>query len=47
MTVILKSTGGDDIQVNGWNWRPTVNLFSNALGLDEEAVEKLQTNGTP
>ena len=45
MTVILKSPGGDDIQVNGWNWRPTVNLFSNALGLDEEGVERLQTNG--
>jgi hypothetical protein len=45
MTVILVSPGGDDVQVNGWNWRPTVNLFGKALGLDEEAVEKLQTGG--
>ena len=45
MTFILKSPSGDDVQINGWNWRPTVNLFAKALGLDEEAVEKLQTNG--
>lgn len=45
MTVILKSPGGDDVRVNGWNWRPTVNLVAKALGLDEEAAEKLQTNG--
>jgi hypothetical protein len=45
MTVILVSPSADDVQVNGWNWRPTVNIFGKVLGLDEEAMEKLKTGG--
>jgi hypothetical protein len=45
MTVILKSPNGTDLQVNWWNWRPTVSLFGPPLALSDEDMERLQTNG--
>ena len=36
MTFILVPNNGDDVQVNGWNWRPTVELLRAAGQLDDE-----------
>lgn len=45
MSVILKSPNGADVQVNMWNWRPTVMLVRKVIELDDERFELLQVNG--
>jgi hypothetical protein len=45
MSVILISPTGSDVQVNMWNWRPTMLLVRKAIELDDERFELLQVNG--
>ncbi len=45
MTFILKSLSGVDIQVNAWNWAPTMLLIRQAIDLDDQRFELLGVNG--
>jgi hypothetical protein len=46
MTVILMPREGEDLQVNWWNWRPTLELFRAHSVLDEVKIEMMGANGT-
>ena len=35
----------NDLQVNWWTWRPTAQLIGRVLGLNSDAIERLQVNG--
>jgi hypothetical protein len=43
--VPLHADPNDDLQVNAWNWRPTLELVSRAGLLDDEAVERASAQG--
>lgn len=45
MTVILVPKNGEDIQVNAWNWRPTLELLSSTELLSDEMYERMELNG--
>src|SRR5690242_14596266 len=45
MTFILVPTQGEDVQVNAWNWRPTVELLRAEGLLTEENYERMTANG--
>jgi hypothetical protein len=44
VTFILKSLSGVDIQVNAWNWAPTLLLIRQAIDLDDKRFELLGVN---
>jgi hypothetical protein len=45
MSFILTPKCGEDIQVNGWNWRPTILLLHHANLIDEKQHELMGCNG--
>jgi hypothetical protein len=45
MSFILTSKHGEDLQVNAWNWRPTLELLHHERVLDEEQYERLGIQG--
>ena len=45
MSFILIPTHGEDLQVNAWNWRPTLLLLRDANLIDESSYELLGSNG--
>jgi hypothetical protein len=45
MTFILIPKQGEDVQVNAWNWRPTLELLRAENLLTEENYERLAAQG--
>lgn len=45
MTFILVPTEGEDLQINAWNWRPTLELLLAANVITEEDHERLGAHG--
>lgn len=45
MSFILVPKRGDDVQVNGWNWRPTLELLLREGLISEELHERMGTQG--
>ena len=45
MSFILVPKNGADVQVNGWNWRPTLLLISRAGLVSDEEYERMGANG--
>jgi hypothetical protein len=43
--VPLHADPNDDLQINGWNWRPTLELLYRACLLDDEGVQRASANG--
>ena len=46
MTFILVPSEGDDLQVNAWNWRPTLELLFAANVITEEDHERMGAHGS-
>ena len=45
MTFILVPNQGEDIQINGWNWRPTLELLFAAGVITEDDHERMGGQG--
>lgn len=45
MSFILVSQKGEDLQVNAWNWRPTLLLLRAVNALTEEDCERMGAHG--
>jgi len=45
MSFILLPSKGDDVKVNAWNWRPTIQLLRDANLIDERQHELMSFNG--
>ena len=45
MTFELEPATGDGISINGWNWRPTLELLHRTGILPEETLELMSFNG--
>jgi len=45
MSFILVPKNGEDIQINAWNWRPTLELLRDAEIIDDELFEGMGTHG--
>jgi hypothetical protein len=45
MTFILVPSQGEDLQVNGWNWRPTLELLLAAKVITEDDHERMGAQG--
>ena len=45
MGFILVPNSGEDIQVSGWDWRPTLELLRHAGLLEGEAYERMGAQG--
>lgn len=45
MSFILVPERGEDIQVNGWNWRPTLLLLLEENVISEEQYERMGAQG--
>ena len=45
MTFILVPTQGEDLQINAWNWRPTLELLLAANVITEEDHQRLGAHG--
>jgi len=45
MSFILVPNHGEDIQVNGWNWRPTLELLRAENLVSEENYERMGAQG--
>ena len=45
MTFILVPTKGEDLQINAWNWRPTLELLLAATVITEEDHERMGAHG--
>lgn len=46
MSFILIPKNGEEIQINAWNWRPTIELLRNAKLITEALWERMGANGT-
>ena len=46
MTFILVPSQGEDLQVNAWNWRPTLELLFAANVISEEDHERMGAHGS-
>jgi hypothetical protein len=46
MTFILVPSEGEDLQVNAWNWRPTLELLFAANVITEEDHERMGAHGS-
>ena len=44
MSFILVPCKGEDLKVNGWNWRPTLLLLLSANAITEEEYERMGAN---
>ena len=45
MSFILVPKRGDDIQINGWNWRPTLEFLLRSGLIGEELYERMGAQG--
>ena len=45
MSFILVPTHGDDVQVNAWNWRPTLELLLKEGLIGEELYDRMGAQG--
>lgn len=45
MSFILVPKHGDDVQINGWNWRPTLLLLFTEKLIDEGQYERMSAQG--
>ena len=45
MTFILVPKHGDEVQINAWNWRPTLELLRNEGLVDAETYERMGAQG--
>jgi hypothetical protein len=45
MTFILVPKSGEDLQINAWNWRPTLELLREAKLITEEQYEGMGAQG--
>jgi hypothetical protein len=45
MSFILIPNNGKEIQINAWNWRPTLDLLRNAEVIDNDLFERMGTHG--
>jgi hypothetical protein len=45
MSFILIPQSGEDIKVNAWNWRPTLELLRNAQLIDDGLRERMGIHG--
>lgn len=45
MAFILKPKNGDDVKINAWNWRPTLELLHSASLIDDDLYERMGTFG--
>jgi hypothetical protein len=45
VTFELEPTTGESISINGWNWRPTLELLHRTGILSDEALELMSFNG--
>jgi hypothetical protein len=45
MTFILVPSQGEDLQVNAWNWRPTLELLLAANAITEDDHERMGVHG--
>ena len=45
MTFILVPSEGEDLQINAWNWRPTLELLLEVNAISEEEYEVLGAQG--
>lgn len=45
MSFILVPKRGEDLQINAWNWRPTLEFLRSENIIDAETFEKLGTHG--
>ena|SRR5262245_32189564 len=45
MTFILVPNQGDDLQINAWNWRPTLELLYAARAITEDEHERMGGQG--
>ncbi len=41
--ILVPKKGGEDVQVNGWNWRPTLVLLGSLL--DDDQHERMSCQG--
>ena len=45
MSFILIPKNGEEIKINAWNWRPTLELLRDAGIIDDDLFERLGTHG--
>jgi hypothetical protein len=45
MAFILIPKNGEDIMINAWNWRPTLEILLNAKLIDEDLYDRMGTFG--
>ena len=45
MSFILVPKRGDDVQINGWNWRPTLEFLLRSGLIDEDLYERMGAQG--
>ncbi len=45
MTFILVPSAGEDLQVNAWTWRPTLELLRTTNVINEDDYERMGTQG--
>jgi hypothetical protein len=45
MSFILIPKNGEDIKINAWNWRPTLELLRRADVIDNDLCERMGTHG--
>jgi hypothetical protein len=43
--ILVPLRASDDLQINAWNWRPTLELLYRVRLLDDEAVERAAAQG--
>jgi hypothetical protein len=45
MAFILTPKSGEEIVINAWNWRPTLELLRSAKLIDDDLLERMGTHG--
>jgi hypothetical protein len=45
MSFILVPKNGEEIKINAWNWRPTLELLRGAEIIDDDLFERMGTHG--
>ena len=45
MSFILVPNYGDDLQINAWNWRPTIEFLRLEGVIDDETAERMTCHG--
>ena len=45
MSFILVPKNGEEVQINAWNWRPTLELLRDAEIVDDDLFERMGIHG--